>query len=195
MACGASAPPRPLASLPWVGMHTEAGRSPSPLEAVTDLKPRHLSFPADHLLPAGPGCPQPQLPPGFWKGQPACRLLPQALPQQEEKDGLSLQGSLAPALGWSQRSACSLFWGSHAPDPAPSPCRGAPVLVRVASGRGSLPFWGICSSYLPSDHRIKAAWLNGNRSTAPKPQAVALLQAGPSPLQLAPAVHVSRPTA
>lgn len=177
----------------WEQEHQPLGGS-DPAEAKT------LSLPADHLLPAGPGCPRPQLPPGFQWGQ---LRLPAAASGTATAGGkrwivpLRVPGTnpgMAVEVCLRVSSPCSLFWVSHAPHPAPPPFHGAPVPVRVASGWSSSPFWGIFSSYLPNDRRIKATWLDGNRSTARKPQTVALLQAHPCSLRLAPTMHASRHT-
>jgi len=169
----------------WAGTR---GRSTGPSEAVPTRSP-------DAELSCRPPAPTwSRLSPDFPWGQPCLPAAASGTAAAGEKrwivpprvPGTSPGAAAEVCLRVS--SPCSLFRGA-----THSIQHHRPATVRVASGQGSLPFWGVFSSSLPSDRRIKAAWLNGNRSTAPKPLAIALLQAHPSPLPLALTVHVSRP--
>lgn len=121
------------------------------MEAAAELKPRHCHFPADQLHPAGPGCPRPQLSPGFQWGQPCLPAAASGTATAGEKRWIVLprvpgtSPEMATEVCLPVLSPCSQFWGSHAPHPAPPPCRRAPVLVRVALGWGLLP-GTLCSS-------------------------------------------------
>lgn len=116
-----------------------------PLGGSSRAEAKTLCFPADQLHPAGPGCPQPQLSPGFQWGQPRLLAAASGTATAGGKRWIVLprvpgtSPEMAVEVCLQVLSPCSQFRGSHTPHPAPPLCHGAPVPVRVALGWGVAP--------------------------------------------------------